>query len=291
MVEYVRCQSCFGSMPSYSLHCPFCGRRAPRPQGLMQCLVCDGKVSVSAAACPHCGHPPTGGPPGGRGGTRANGTGAALLLIPFVALVGFGWFGSAANAAALLVLFGVVTAGVVFVTATLAAVDADELQMEPGPVVTFILVTLMWALFYPIHMYRRSQFGAANLLVGAALLAFAFCAFTVVGVRAMADEIAASVAATDAVTGPSTGDHAGDPASLKLGTFKPSTSPGGGCIVRAEVQSPPVRPLLLTFFARDADGEILDSSAAFGAFPRGHIIEARFGVACAQIRNVRWQAE
>lgn len=214
-----------------------------------------------------------------------------MLLIPFAALMCFGWFGTAANIAALFGLFGVVTAGVVFVTATLAAVDADELGMEPGPVVTFILVAMMWALFYPIHMYRRSQFGAANLLVGGTLLALAFVALAFVGFKATAAEAAVAARTEAAALKSAAEDDAPDVTPLTLGTFKPSNIAGRACMVRTEVESAPKQMLVIRFFALDAKGEILDSSPAVGPFSRGYIIEAAFAVPCSKVSNVRWQVE
>jgi hypothetical protein len=112
-----------------------------------------------------------------------DGVGLFLLIVPAAAIVlMWAWIGQMNLLQGPGSALALVIAVTVIATAALAGHEASTLGMgrpgnvdkrgrsREGPVAWFFLVLLLWALCYPMYMYRRHRYGVHNHLLIAALL-------------------------------------------------------------------------------------------------------------------------
>jgi hypothetical protein len=156
------------------------------------CRYCGEQILAVAIKCKHCGSMLDGGP--GQRKPHPEWTGAPapasdergilLAIIPWSGvLVCWFWIQESplVNASQNLMILGI---AVTLSTAIVAAIDSSALQLDRkhgglGPVGTFIGVSLLWIVLYPVHMSNRGKAGVPSRLAPALVGALAFAASTV----------------------------------------------------------------------------------------------------------------
>lgn len=146
---------------------------------LINCPECKKEISNQAEHCPNCGI---------RIRESANSItavdyGAGLIGIPAIASVLlFYWVGGMNifqnKAMFLYLIIGITIVG----TALLAAMEASAASKNPvnygkeieSPMSVFFGVALLWAIAYPVYLYKRTKFGLRNLSFGGVLVVLLF---------------------------------------------------------------------------------------------------------------------
>ncbi|MGI0036188.1 MAG: hypothetical protein ACRD98_10005 [Nitrososphaera sp.] len=152
-------------------------------ESLKRCPFCAEEIFASAKKCKHCGSAlggeiatdlPIGKP--------ASDYGVLLLIVPLTATMlvwfwisGMNLLQSPGDTMVLLLL------AVVLGTATVAAMEANRLGMKSdrkrgtySPISWFLIIALMWAVGFPVYLYKRKHYGLANLALGGMLVTLIF---------------------------------------------------------------------------------------------------------------------
>lgn len=133
----------------------------------------------------------------------------AVALPLLTAFIAYFWIGNMSlleGPRSKLFLLGAFT---VAMTAVLCAAEADKLGMgkvkgkkDNGPVGWFIGILLLWIIGFPLYLYRRSKYGASNLLLLGLLSVVAFVAVGAVLSSAIDQRVAEVRSAVPGVSAP-----------------------------------------------------------------------------------------